>query len=108
MTFLAIVACQLGTGFAARTEHSSLRAIGVLSNRWLLAGMAFEVLFAAAVIYGPGLQLVFSTAGLPLEFVAVVIPFPFVVWGADELRRYLIRRSNNGRTTHTRFLASST
>ena len=94
MTFLAIVACQLGTGFAARTERSSLRAVGVFSNRLLLGGMLFELLFAAAVIYIPALQTVFSTASLPIEFVAVVVPFPFIVWGADELRRYMLRRSN--------------
>lgn len=106
MTFLAIVACQLGTGFAARTEHASLRAIGITSNRLLLWGMAFEVLFAAAVIYAPGLQAIFSTAGLPFGYVAFVLPFPFIVWGADELRRYLLRRSNNGRVARHTFVAS--
>jgi calcium-translocating P-type ATPase len=98
MTFLAIVACQLGTGFAARTDHASLRSIGVFSNRLLLYGMAFEVVFAAAVIYVPALQAVFSTASLPAEFVACVLPFPFIVWGADELRRYRWRRGRQ--TTH--------
>ena len=53
MTFLGIVACQIGTAFAARTDPPSLRTIGVLTNPLLLWGIAFEVAFAAAVIYLP-------------------------------------------------------
>jgi magnesium-transporting ATPase (P-type) len=37
-SFAAIVACQIGTAFAARTQHSSLRRIGMLSNPLLLGG----------------------------------------------------------------------
>jgi magnesium-transporting ATPase (P-type) len=96
MTFLGIVACQLGTGFAARTDRASLRAIGVFSNRLLLAGMLFEIVFAAALIYVPFLQGVFSTTALPWNAVAFVLPFPFIVWGADELRRLVIRRRDAG------------
>ena len=53
MTFAGIVACQIGTAFAARTEHASLRSVGVFSNRLLLWGIAFEIVFAAALIYVP-------------------------------------------------------
>ena len=87
MTFAGIVACQIGTAVAARTEHASLRAIGVFSNRFLLWGIGSELLFAAAVIYIPVLQRIFGTAALGPAEVAVLLPFPFVVWGADELRR---------------------
>jgi hypothetical protein len=27
--------------------------------------------------------------------VLLTVPFPFIVWGADELRRYLIRRRDD-------------
>jgi magnesium-transporting ATPase (P-type) len=36
MTFLGIVACQVGTALAARTERRSLREVGVWTNRVLL------------------------------------------------------------------------
>ncbi|UNN04181.1 cation-translocating P-type ATPase C-terminal domain-containing protein [Rhodococcus opacus] len=32
MSFLGIVACQIGTAFASRTEHASLAKVGVASN----------------------------------------------------------------------------
>ncbi|MFJ3405938.1 cation transporting ATPase C-terminal domain-containing protein [Promicromonospora sp. NPDC090134] len=39
MTFLGIVACQIGTGLASRTQFASLRSIGLFSNRLLLWGI---------------------------------------------------------------------
>ena len=92
MTFLGIVACQVGTAFAARTDRASLREVGVFSNPLLLWGIAFELVFTAALICVPALQGVFGTAALGLDEVLFVVPFPFIVWGADELRRWLRRR----------------
>ncbi len=94
MTFLGIVVCQVGTAFAARTDRVSLRALGVFTNRLLLWGIAFELAFAAVLIYVPPFQDVFGTAVLPPEMLLIVLPFPFVVWGADELRRAVLRRTD--------------
>ncbi|MCX4759037.1 cation-translocating P-type ATPase [Kitasatospora purpeofusca] len=92
VVWLGIVFCQVGAAFAARTEHASLRTIGVFSNPQLLSGIAFALAFAAAIVYVPALHQVFGTAALSPAQLAVVVPFPFVVWGADELRRGLVRR----------------
>jgi calcium-translocating P-type ATPase len=91
-TFAAIVACQIGTAFAARTTHSSLRNIGLTSNPLLLAGIAFEIVFAAAVIYLPPMQQLFGTAALPGWVIALLVPMPVLVWGIDEAYRALRRR----------------
>ncbi|HEU4706216.1 MAG TPA: cation-transporting P-type ATPase [Solirubrobacterales bacterium] len=92
MTFLSMVACQVGTAFAARTERASLRSIGVFSNRLLLWGIGFELALAALLIYVPAFQRLLGTAALPWHDLLLVVPFPFIVWGADELRRWLARR----------------
>ena len=92
MTFLGIVMGQVGTAFAARTERASLRSVGVFSNRLLLWGIVFELALAAMIIYLPPLQDLLDTAALSPGMLALTVPFPFIVWGADELRRYLIRR----------------
>ena len=92
MTFLGMIMGQIGTAFAARTDRASLRSIGVFSNRLLLAGIAFELVLAAILIYVPLFQRLLGTAALPADLVAFVLPFPFIVWGADELRRWLVRR----------------
>jgi calcium-translocating P-type ATPase len=92
VTWLGIVACQVGTAFAVRTSHASLRSVGVLSNRYLLGAIAIALTFAAALTYTPALNSFFGTAPLTAAQLATVAPFPFIVWGADELRRLRLRR----------------
>jgi calcium-translocating P-type ATPase len=92
ITFLGVVAGQIGTAFAARTDRASLRSIGVFTNPLLLWGIAFELLLTAILIYVPLFQDLLGTASLGLDALLFVLPFPFIVWGADELRRYLLRR----------------
>ena len=97
VAWLGIVACQIGTAFAVRTDHASLRSVGVLSNRFLLGGIAFSLAFSAVLIYAPALHGLFGTAPLAPAQLATVAPFPFIVWGADEIRRLLIRRHQQAR-----------
>ena len=92
MTFLGMIAGQIGTAFAARTERASLRSVGVFTNRLLLWGIAFELVLAAVLIYLPPFQRLLGTAALDPDMLLFVAPFPFIVWGADELRRWLVRR----------------
>lgn len=46
----------------------------------------------AAVVYLPAMQSVFGTAGLVPWHALLVLPFPFLVWGVDELWRLGKRR----------------
>jgi calcium-translocating P-type ATPase len=90
-SFAAIVACQIGTAFASRTQRASLWRVGLASNPLLLGGIAFEIAFAAAVIYLPPLQAIFDTAALPAWVLALLLPLPVLVWGADEIYRAVRR-----------------
>jgi magnesium-transporting ATPase (P-type) len=92
VTFAGIVSCQLGTAMAARTDRASLRAIGLLSNPLLLWGIVFEVLFTALVLYLPPAQHVFGTTAPHAGQLLILLPFPVVVWGVDELVRGIRRR----------------
>jgi calcium-translocating P-type ATPase len=92
MTFAGIAACQIGTAFAARTTHASLREIGLFSNHLLFWGIAFEIAVTAAIVYVPALQSVFGTAPLGAFHLLLLATFPFIVWGSDELRRWVRRR----------------
>jgi len=96
VAWLGIVACQVGTAFAARTDRVSLRSIGLISNPLLLAGITVELAFAAALVYAPFVHHAFGTAALAPGQGAIVVPFPFIIWGADEGRRWVQRR--RGRT----------
>jgi magnesium-transporting ATPase (P-type) len=95
VAWLGIVACQVGTAFAVRTDHASLRQVGLLTNKLLLAGIAVALVFAAALVYVPALHGFFGTAALSPGQLATVAPFPFIVWGADEIRRAIVRRRSS-------------
>jgi calcium-translocating P-type ATPase len=91
-SFAAIVACQIGTAMAARADRTSLRRIGPASNRMLLAGIAFEIVFAGLLIYVPGFQDVFGTAPLPAWVLVLLLPMPILVWAVDEVYRWTSNR----------------
>jgi calcium-translocating P-type ATPase len=93
-TFLAIVACQVGTALAARTDRVSLLRVGLFTNRLLLLGIGFELVFAVLLIYTPAAHRLVGTASLPVDVPLLVLPFPVVVWGVDEVYRWLLRRSS--------------
>jgi magnesium-transporting ATPase (P-type) len=92
VAWLGIVACQVGTAFAVRADRASLRQVGVLGNKPLLGGIAAALVFSALVVYLPALHGFFGTAALSGSQLATVAPFPLIVWGADEIRRWLVRR----------------
>jgi len=92
-TFLAIVACQVGTAFAARTDRASLASVGVFSNRLLVWSVLLELVFAGVVCAVPGIAALFGAALPPWWLVAALVVAPVVVWGADELQRVRLRRS---------------
>ncbi len=100
VAWLGIVACQIGTAFAARTDHASLREIGVFTNPALLGGIAVEIVFALTLVYTPFLHPLFGTAALSAGQLLLVVPFPFIVWGADEIRRLWRRRGTPAPEPH--------
>jgi magnesium-transporting ATPase (P-type) len=98
MTFLGMVMGQVGTAFAARTDRASLRSVGIFTNRYLLGGIAIALGLAAMIIYLPFFHTLLGTASLPPSTVLIALPFPFIVWSADEARRFIVRhRAPSGR-----------
>jgi hypothetical protein len=92
MKFLGMIFGQIGSAFAVRAQRASLRSIGVFSNRSLLLGVAADLALAALFVFAAPLPTLLGTAALPLSDLALLIPYPFIVCGAEELRRYLVRR----------------
>jgi magnesium-transporting ATPase (P-type) len=107
MTFLGMIFGQIGTAFAVRTQRESLWSVGVFSNRYLLLGIAGELAVAAVCVYAPPLQSLLGTAAPPTRDLLLLLPFPLIVWGADELRRYFIRRRSRSSATRGRLVAIS-
>jgi P-type Ca2+ transporter type 2C len=91
MTLAAIVASQVGAVFGCRTDRASVFSIGLLSNRLVLAGIAFELVLLSLLIYVPFFQGVFNTAPLGLVEWAFVLAWTPIIFLLDELRKALLR-----------------
>jgi len=92
MSFLGMICGQIGTAFAVRTRRASLRSIGVFSNPYLIVAVTCELAIAAVCVYAPPLQSLLGTAALPVHDLVLLAAYPPIVWGADELRRFIVRR----------------
>jgi magnesium-transporting ATPase (P-type) len=93
MTFAGIVMGQVGAGFAMRTNRESVFSVGLLSNRFLLAGVAFELALAAVLIYTPGLADAFHMEPLGPWHWLFLLVWPPVVLFAEEARKAVFRRT---------------
>jgi Ca2+-transporting ATPase len=92
MVFLGIVIMQIANVFACRTERASVFRVGFFSNRMVFAGIAFELVFAAVLIYVPFFQRIFGTAPIGWEGWLVLFAFTPVVFAVEEARKAIARR----------------
>jgi hypothetical protein len=76
-----------------RTSRESVRSVGLLSNRLILAGIAVEIALVALLAYTPGLDDIFHTSGLSGWEWLFLTAWPPIVLGAEELRKAVVRRN---------------
>ena len=91
-TYAAIVMGQVGSGLAFRTTRRSVFSVGLFSNRFLLVGIAFELLLLITLLYVPLLQDVFHVRPLEPEAWLLLAAIPPLVFGAEEARKAAFRR----------------
>ena len=92
MTQAAIVMCQVGNGFACRTERESLFKVGIFSNMWLVYAEAVGIAIMAAISYVPFMQGIFKTAPLTALDWAILVVAAVSVFFAEEARKWFARR----------------
>jgi magnesium-transporting ATPase (P-type) len=83
---------QVGAGLAFRTNRDSVFRIGLLSNRFLLAGIAFELALLIALVYVPAFQGIFHTQAYDPRAWLLLVIWPVFVFGAEEARKAVVRR----------------
>jgi len=98
MTYAGIVMAQVGAGLSMRTNRESVFTIGLLSNRFLLWGIAFEVGLLAALAYVPGLNDAFHMGPLTAWEWLFLLIWPPLILGAEEARKAVVRRMSRAST----------
>ena len=86
-----IMAGQLGTLFATRTNVASAFSMNPLRNRWLLPGIAAELAILLGIVYLPPLQTVFATRAFPPVTWLFLYSFVPVILLFEEARKYVLR-----------------
>jgi len=89
----AIVVTQVANVFACRSFKKSVFHIGIFSNKLIFAGIAFEILLQLFIVYHPVGNKIFSTYPLQLNTWLLLIPFAFLLFFAEEMRKRIVRAS---------------
>ncbi len=71
MAFITLTLARLFHGFNCRSRHSIVR-LGLFSNMWSVMAWEAGVVLLAAVIFLPGLQVLFAVADLSLRQLATI------------------------------------
>lgn len=88
----SIVACQMGTVIACRTNLKSALTLALTDNKILVAGLVLEVVLLLLVVYAPPMQLFFNTTALPVWMLATFLIWCPAVILIDECKKLLLRR----------------
>lgn len=90
--FCTIVITQIFNVFTCRTTRASAFSKGMFSNRFILIGIASEIILISLIALSPLCQTVFGTAQFPIQYVPIMIFFGLVLLLAEELRKLIYRR----------------
>jgi Ca2+-transporting ATPase len=91
MTFTVLTFAQLAHVMAIRSETRSLWRLGLASNRFMLATVAASVALHLAIVYVPGLQVVFGTQALSAMAVLVATGLSLAVVAGVEIEKWATR-----------------
>jgi sodium/potassium-transporting ATPase subunit alpha len=93
--FVTLVFLQWGNILAVRNRRLSIFQASPLSkahrNPWLILSMLISLCIAIFVTEVPGIQNLFDTESVPIEFWFIPIPLGLGILLVDEIRKYIVR-----------------
>ncbi|KAI4594284.1 ATPase Na K transporting alpha [Pestalotiopsis sp. 9143b] len=93
--FVTLVILQWGNILAVRNRRLSLLQADPITkkrrNPWLALSLVISLAIAIFVTEVPGIQNLFGTASVPIEFWFIPIPLALAILVMDEIRKLLVR-----------------
>jgi len=96
MTLLGAVSCQLFNVWTLRSWESPAIERGVFKNRLLIIAIILEIIWIYALLNVGIVQTIFNTAGVPPQYLLILLPFPILLFVSHEFYKYGIRRRREG------------
>jgi P-type Ca2+ transporter type 2C len=93
LLFTSIAFAELAGGFAMRSERTSLRRLGLLTNRPLVAAVALTVALQVLLVVTPWARDVFGLRSLEPAHWLLAVGIALTYLGAVELEKWFSRRS---------------
>ncbi|KAH6972856.1 hypothetical protein BKA56DRAFT_492213 [Ilyonectria sp. MPI-CAGE-AT-0026] len=94
--FVTLVFLQWGNILAVRNRRLSIFQSNPFTkekqNPWLLLSMLISLVIAVFVTEVPGIQKLFGTASVPIEFWFIPIPLGLGILCVDEIRKLIVRK----------------
>jgi calcium-translocating P-type ATPase len=95
----SIVVTQIVNVFNCRSDRRSVMSFGLFSNRFILWGIATELVLIALIDYTSLGNLLFGTAPISWRVWLFAVPFALSMLAAEELRKWCLRRVAKDRGT---------
>ncbi|KAH7014543.1 cation-transporting ATPase pma1 [Microdochium trichocladiopsis] len=93
--FVCLVILQWGNILAVRNRRMSILQADPVTkarrNPWLVLSVIISLAIAVFVTEVPGIQNLFGTASVPIEFWLIPIPLALAILFVDEIRKLLVR-----------------
>ena len=89
VAFATLILAELFRAFAARSESTSVFKIGLFSNKFMNISVLLAIVLLVAVIYIPGVNMIFGCTMLnPLAWL-VIVPLAFVPFAVSEIMKLI-------------------
>jgi sodium/potassium-transporting ATPase subunit alpha len=88
----AIIVTQVANIFACRSFRESVFRIGFFSNKLIFVGIASELVLQLFIVYHPWGNEIFSTYPISVTVWLILIPFAFILFAAEEIRKWVSRK----------------
>lgn len=96
----AIIIMQVANVFICKSDIKSVFSTNLLRNRLILWGILTEVILILLIDYTPVGNIIFGTYPIPVQVWLFVIPFALSMLILEEIRKWVMRRYNDKRTTN--------
>jgi Ca2+-transporting ATPase len=100
-TFTVLAACQWFNVLNCRSATRSAFRFGILSNHWMLGGLALSILLQLLVIYWPPMNSLFHTIPIAGSDILVMVVVASAVLWAEEFRKLIARRRAQRTVRHS-------